>query len=93
MKVYLRMKTSGWGTLTADSTTARDFQLVGGRAGEQLSSAMKPLSIQPYFQLYSAEGRQLYQVVFGHTLERFSGLAPGSESADDHKRVESFFPQ
>jgi hypothetical protein len=40
-----------------------------------------------------AKRRQLYQVVFGDGLQGFAGFAPGGQAADDHERVESFFPQ
>ena len=36
---------------------------------------------------------QLYQIVLRNRLHRFAGFAPGSQSADNHERVESFFPQ
>ncbi len=39
------------------------------------------------------KGRQLHQVIFGHRLQRLSCFTPGGQSADDHERVESFFPQ
>jgi len=40
-----------------------------------------------------AECRQFDQIVFRNGLQRLPGFAPGGESADDHERVESFFPQ
>ncbi len=36
---------------------------------------------------------QFHQIIFRHRLDGFSGFAPGGEAADDHKRVEPFFPQ
>src|ERR1035438_6937915 len=41
----------------------------------------------------SIKRRQLYQIVLRNRLDRLAGLAPGSQSADNHERVESFFPQ
>ena len=40
-----------------------------------------------------AEGRQLHQIILRNGLQMASGFAPGGEAADDHERVESFFPQ
>ncbi len=40
-----------------------------------------------------AERWQLHEVILGDRFHRFSGLAPGSQSADDHERVETFFAQ
>jgi hypothetical protein len=40
-----------------------------------------------------AKRRQLHQIVLRHGFQWFAGLAPGSQAADDHERVESFFPQ
>src|ERR1700678_1504846 len=40
-----------------------------------------------------AKCRQFYQIVLRNRLQRFAGFAPGCQSADDHERVESFFPQ
>jgi len=40
-----------------------------------------------------AKGWQLDQIIFGHTFQMSPGFTPGSESADDYERVESFFPQ
>jgi hypothetical protein len=37
--------------------------------------------------------RQLYQIILGNPFHRLSSLAPRSQSADNHERVESFFPQ
>src|SRR5580693_9293836 len=37
--------------------------------------------------------RKFHQIVLRDRFQRFAGLAPGSESADNHERVESFFPQ
>ena len=42
---------------------------------------------------FLTEGWQLHQIVFRYGLQWFAGFAPGSESADDHERVESFFPK
>src|SRR5260370_30415073 len=36
---------------------------------------------------------QLHQVIQRYRLRRLSSFAPGSQSADDHERVESFFPE
>src|SRR5712671_4057148 len=41
----------------------------------------------------SRERWQLHKVIQGNRLRRLSGFAPGSQSADDHERVEAFFPQ
>src|ERR1035438_6394760 len=41
----------------------------------------------------SIKRRQLHQIVLRNRLDRLAGLAPGSQSADNHERVESFFPQ
>jgi hypothetical protein len=35
----------------------------------------------------------MHQIIAGHDFHRFARFAPGRQSADDHKRVESFFPQ
>jgi hypothetical protein len=43
--------------------------------------------------VFSAESRQLDQVVFWNRFQRLAGLAPGGEAADDHERVEAFFLQ
>lgn len=37
--------------------------------------------------------RQLHQIILGDRLQGFSRFAPGSQTADDHECVESFFPQ
>ncbi len=37
--------------------------------------------------------RQLHQIVLRNRLHRLPGLAPGSQSADNHERAESLFPQ
>jgi len=39
------------------------------------------------------ERGQFDEIVLGNRLQVSSRLAPGSESADDHERVKSFFPQ
>jgi len=39
------------------------------------------------------ERRQFHQIVLRYRLQRFAGLAPGRQSADNDERVESFFPQ
>ena len=36
---------------------------------------------------------QFHQIILGDGFERLPGLAPGGEPADDHERVEPFFPQ
>ncbi len=35
----------------------------------------------------------MHQIVAGNDFHWLSGFAPGRQSADDHKRIESFFPQ
>jgi len=37
--------------------------------------------------------RQLDKVIFGHRLQVSPGLVPRGETADEHKRVKSIFPQ
>ena len=39
------------------------------------------------------ESGQLDEIVLGNRLQVSPRLAPGSESADDHERAKSFFPQ
>jgi hypothetical protein len=40
-----------------------------------------------------AERRQLHQIILRHRLKMPSGLPPRRQTAHDHERVKSFFPQ
>jgi len=40
-----------------------------------------------------AEGRQVYEIVRRHLLDRVAGFAPSRQAAHDYERVESLFPQ
>src|SRR5271165_5640823 len=50
-------------------------------------------SIEGFRRLSLGEGRQLYQVVVGHWLQRLTSLLPRRHAAYDDERVESLFSQ
>ena len=64
-----------------------------GFAGIGIGAAMVGLRPVIEFMTFSFSLVAIDQIVFRHRLQRLARLAPGSESADDHERVESFFPK
>src|SRR5215472_6434628 len=67
---------------------------------ERVFSAGTPFSTQEVWRppasehcLKLGEGRQLYQIIFGHGFQMAPGLAPCGQSADDHKNAEPLVHQ